>query len=77
MKQLIKAMDELPFILKLVLCIPALDIVWSVYKICRSLDKKNVLGIVLGVLTIIPGAVFMWIIDINTVLMNKKVWWID
>ena len=77
MKQLIKARDELPFILKLVLCIPALDIVWSVYKICRSLDKKNVLGIVLGVLTIIPGAVFIWIIDLITVLVNKKVWWID
>lgn len=77
MKQLIKAMDELPFILKLVLCIPALDIVWSVYKICRSLDKKNVLGIVLGVLTIIPGAAVIWLIDLITVLVNKKVWWID
>ena len=77
MKQLIKAMDELPFILKLVLCIPALDIVWSVYKICRSLDKKNVLGIVLGVLTMIPGAAVIWLIDLITVLVNKKVWWID
>ena len=77
MKSLIKAMDELPFILKLVLCIPALDIVWSVYKICRSLDKKNVLGIVLGVLTIIPGAAVIWLIDLITVLVNKKVWWID
>lgn len=77
MKQLIKAMDELPFILKLVLCIPALDIVWSVYKICRSLDKKNVLGIVLGVLTIIPGAAVIWLIDLITVIVNKKVWWID
>lgn len=77
MKQLIKAMDELPFILKLILCIPPLDIVWSVYKICRSLDKKNVLGIVLGVLTIIPGAAVIWLIDLITVLVNKKVWWID
>ena len=77
MKQLIKARDELPFILKLVLCIPALDIVWSVYKICRSLDKKNVLGIVLGVLTIFPGAVFIWVIDLITVLVNKKGWWLD
>ena len=77
MKSLIKAMDELPFILKLILCIPALDIVWSVYKICRSLDKKNVLGIILGVLTIFPGAVFIWVIDLITVLVNKKVWWLD
>lgn len=77
MKSLIKAMDELPYWLKVVLCLPFADIVWSVYKICRSLDKKNVLGIVLGVLTIFPGAAFIWVIDIITVLVNKKVWWLD
>lgn len=77
MKSLIKAMDDLPFIVKLILCIPCLDIVWSIYKICRSLDKGNILGIILGILTIVPGAFFIWIIDIVTVILNQKVWWID
>ncbi len=58
MKELIKAFDDLPLIVKVILCIPCLDIVWSVYKICKSADKSNVLGIVLGILTIIPGAFF-------------------
>lgn len=73
MKELIKAFDDLPLIVKVILCIPCLDIVWSVYKICKSADKSNVLGI----LTIIPGAFFIWIIDIITVLVNGNVWWID
>ncbi len=77
MKELIKAFDDLPLIVKVILCIPCLDIVWSVYKICKSADKSNVLGIVLGILTIIPGAFFIWIIDIITVLVNGNVWWID
>ena len=77
MKQFIKTLDGLPFILKLVLCIPALDIVWSVYKLCRSLDKKNTLGIILGILTIIPGATFMWLIDLLCVIFTGKVWWLD
>ncbi len=77
MKNLIKAFDDLPLVIKVILCIPMLDIVWSIYKICRSVDKSNVLGIVLGVLTIFPGAFFIWIIDLVTLLVNGKVWWLD
>ena len=77
MKNLIKAIDDLPWLVKLILCIPALDIVWSVYRICRSLVKENLLGVVLGVLTIFPGAAIIWLIDLLCVLVNKKVWWID
>ncbi|MDE5715923.1 MAG: hypothetical protein K2I42_07340 [Anaeroplasmataceae bacterium] len=77
MKELIKAFDDLPLIIKIILCIPCLDIVWSIYKICKSADKSNILGVVLGILTIIPGAFFIWIIDIITVILNGNVWWID
>lgn len=78
MKNLIKAFDDLPFIVKLIFCIPAVNIVWQVYKICKSVDKGNVLGIVLGILCIIPGAVFIWLIDLISLIANgKTVWWID
>ncbi|MDE6661170.1 MAG: hypothetical protein K2J93_05065 [Anaeroplasmataceae bacterium] len=77
MKDLIKAFDNLPFIVKLILCIPVLDIVWSIYKIAKSVNKGHGLGILLGILTIIPGAVFVWLIDILSVLFTGKVWWLD
>lgn len=78
MKGLIKAFDELPFIVKLLFCIPCINIVWQIYKICRSADKGNVLGIVLGVLCIIPGCVFIWIIDLLTLIVKgDRVWWLD
>lgn len=77
MNDLIKTFDDLPLIVKVILCIPMLDIIWSIYKICRSVSKSNVLGIILGILTIFPGAFFIWIIDLVTVLLNGKVWWLD
>ena len=77
MKNLIKALDKLPWIVKLILCVPALDIVWCISRVCRSLVKNNLVGVVLGILTIIPGAAFIWVIDILCVLVNKKIWWID
>ena len=77
MKGLIKTLDNLPLIVKLILCIPLLDIVWSVYKLCRSITKNNVLGIILAVLTIVPDAAFIWLIDLLTLLLTGKVWWLD
>lgn len=77
MKDLIKTFEDLPLIVKLILCIPVLDIIYSVYKLCRSIDKNNVLGIVLGILTIIPGATFMWLVDLICVIVIGHVWWLD
>ena len=77
MKEFIKAIDKLPYIAKLILCIPALNIVWSVYKLCRSITHSNTVGIVLGILTIVPGAAFMWLIDLASLLLTKKVLWVD
>ncbi len=75
MKDLIKAMDNLPQIVKLILCIPALDIVWTVYRLLRSLVAGNTLAIVLSIVLFFC-APFVWLIDLICVLLNKKVWWL-
>ncbi|MBQ8403705.1 MAG: hypothetical protein IJX55_04675 [Clostridia bacterium] len=74
MKDLIKAMDNLPWLVKLILCIPALDIVWTVYRLLRSLDAKNTLGIVLSIILFV-FAPFVWLIDLICVILKKQVWW--
>ena len=75
MKDLIKAMDNLSWVVKLILCIPVLDIVWNVYRLLRSIDASNVLGIVLSLVLIIIGAPIVWLIDLICVIVNKKIWW--
>ena len=69
MKDLIKAFDRLPFILKLILCIPVLDIAWAVYRIVKGLVKNDLLTIIVGILWIVPGAVFCWVFDLVTVIL--------
>ena len=69
MKEFIKAIDRLPKILKLLLCIPVLDIVWAIYRIVKGLNKKDNRLVVIGILWIIPGSMFGWIFDIITVLL--------
>ncbi len=75
MKELIKAIDSLPLLVKVILAIPALDIVWGIYRICRSVDKSNVVGIVVSILLLFVP--FMWIIDIIVILMKGTVWSMD
>ena len=53
MAKFITAMDDLPLILKIILALPMLDIVWSVYRIVRSVNNNSIFGIVLGVIILI------------------------
>ncbi len=77
MKALIDAMAGLPKLVKLILCIHALDIVWMIYRICRSLEKKNTLGAIIAIVLLFVGIPFVWLIDLICVLVKGEVWWID
>ncbi len=72
-----KSFDELPLIIKILLALPVLDIVWVVYRLFKSIEKKNNVGIILAIVLIIIGIPFLWIIDIITIATSNKVLWID
>lgn len=77
MKNFVDAMEKLPLWLKIVLALPALDIVWVIYRLAKSIDKNNTVGIVLAIVLIIIGIPFLWLIDIITLLISNYVLWID
>lgn len=75
MKELINSMDNLPMLVKIILAIPALDIVWCIYRICRGVDINNILSIVVGiVLVFIPVT---WVFDIIMILTKGSVWCLE
>ena len=72
MKELIKAFDNLPLIIKVILAIPALDVVWAIYRIVRAVAEKDTTAIIVAiVLFFIP---IMWLIDIVMILLQGNVW---
>lgn len=77
MNGFVNAFDNLPKVVKIILAIPFLDIVWVVYRLCRSIAKNNVVGVILAVLLIIIGIPFLWLVDIITLIVMDKVLWID
>lgn len=69
MKDFIRQVNELPLIVKLILCIPCIEIFYGICRVVNGVVKNDVLWIVLAILTIIPGAFFMWILDVIWVLL--------
>ncbi len=74
---MVKTFDDLPKWLKIVLALPFLDIVWVVYRLFRSVEKNDIVGIVLAVLLLVFGIPFLWLVDIITIVLQDKVLWID
>ena len=71
MKDLIKMIDELPFIAKVILCIPALDIVWAIYRIIKGIENKDTFMLIVGVVWVIGGCTVTWIFDLITTILYK------
>ena len=68
MNDLLKSVDGLPLILKVILCIPCIDIFYCICRVVQGVVKNNVLWIVLGILTVFPGAFFLLLLDLIWVL---------
>ena len=76
MKGLVKAFDDLPWILKLIFALPGLDgILWGIYRIAKGLSTNNTMLVIIGILWIFLGFAILWIIDIVSIILNKKLVW--
>lgn len=72
MKDLIKTMDNLPKIIKIILAIPCLDIIWGIYRVIKGVAYKNVITLIFGILWIVPGSFICWIVDLCTLILSNK-----
>jgi len=73
----VKTMDELPLIVKIILAIPALDIIWVVYRLVKSINKKSTIGVVLALVLLFFGWPFLWLLDIIFIVLRGQVLWVD
>ena len=76
MKKLVKSLEGLPLIIRLILVL-----LWGAYgnliRLFKSIAAGNVLATILAVILLICGGfIVLWIIDLICVLTNKPIWWI-
>ncbi len=75
MKDIIKAFEGLPLIVKIILSLPGIAIVWQIYRLIKSVSENNILGIILAVVLLVAGPTFVWIIDLVCIILRGNVWW--
>lgn len=68
----IAAMDNLPWIAKLILCIPMLNFIWGIYRIVKGATEGKGIILIAGILWIIPGGVICWLVDLITTILSGK-----
>ena len=69
----VKAIDHLPWYVKLLLCLPIVDIIWAIYRIVKGVAKSNAVLIVAGILWIVLGGVILWLIDLVCIIIYKQI----
>lgn len=69
----VKAMDDLPLVLKIILALPVLDIVWAIYRIVKGVCKGNILTLIVGIIWLVAGTTICWVLDIIFIILTGKV----
>ena len=67
MKEIVKFLDGLPFIVKVILALPGFDgIVWGIYRIAKG-------KLIAGLIWIFVGTFITWVIDLYSLFTTKKI----
>jgi hypothetical protein len=72
MKNLVKSFDNLPLIIKLILCLPVLNLAWAIYRICKGGSENRPLVLIAGIFWIFLGTTILWIVDLICTIIWKK-----
>jgi len=76
MKDLVKSLEALPWIVRVLLTV-FVGAYANILRLLRSLAANNIVGAILSVVLLLTGGfIVLWIIDLITVLLDKKIWWI-
>lgn len=74
MKDIVKLIDGLPWIIRVILALPGIDgIAYGIYRIAKGLYKKDNTMLLVGILWLFLGFAILWIIDLFQVLFTGKV----
>lgn len=71
-----KSLEGLNIIIKVILII-VYDLYGFLIRIVRSLEKNNIIGVILAIVLFLFLGWIMLFVDLIFVLMGKEVWWID
>ena len=75
MKAFCSWMDGRSRLVKILFCLPIIDILWGIYRLGGAIANKNVLHIVLSVIWIIWAGFVGWVLDLIFIILTGRIFW--
>ncbi len=72
MKEFLNSIDNLPILVKLLLCIPAVHIIWGIYRIVSALNARSTAALIVHVILLFFEPI-MWIADLVMIILTGNV----
>ena len=68
-----KFMDDLPYIVKILFCLPVIDILWAIYRIVKGICKGHIVTLIAGIIWLFAGTTICWVLDLVFTILHMKV----
>lgn len=75
MSGFLKWVDDRSRLVKILFCLPIIDIIWGVYRLGGAIVHKDVLWIVLSVVWIFIAGFFGWLLDLICIIITGHIFW--
>ena len=68
-----KFMDDLPYIEKILFCLPVIDILWAIYRNVKGVCKGHLITLIAGIIWLFAGTTICWVLDLVFTILHMKV----
>ena len=71
----LKWMDSRSRLVKILFCLPIVDIIWGVYRVFGAIRNKNILHLVLAIIWVIWAGFVGWVFDLVFIILFGRICW--
>ena len=75
MASYIKWMNSRSKLVKILFCLPIIDILWAIYRIVGAVKNRNIIHLILGLIWVFFGPSFGWILDLASIILFDHIFW--
>ena len=75
MNAFIKWLDSRSKLVKILFCLPFVDILWALYRILGAIKNGNILHLVLGIIWVFFGSFVGWLLDLICIILFDHIFW--
>ena len=72
MQYILNSIDILPTFVRVLICIPLIDLFTCIFRVFRSLGQGNLLGMLYAILAFVFRIIFIWIPGLLYMIITGK-----